>query len=172
MTTTTQPTCEQRVEAAMASRLEDIRLLWCFNPQKDAKLDGSTIRIGDDIEIELRDEDLASDPDWRETHDFHITEAVDRARCEYGLSFDYVAPYTFGDQPEAYFRYQISYGGPSEEIRFYTNQDFSLHRAEFWFLDWFDGAHRDCTQDDAVQALWQDFAECETPRFAYDRAMH
>ena len=65
---------------------------------------------------------------------------------EYGLSFDYVAPETFSDQPEGYFRYQISCGGPGEEFRFYADQktdwDFSVYRVEFWFLDWFDGAPR------------------------------
>ena len=30
---------------------------------------------------------------------------------EYGLSFDYVHPNTFNDQPEGYFRYQLSWGG-------------------------------------------------------------
>lgn len=63
---------------------------------------------------------------------------------EYGLAFDYVAPGTFEDQEEGYWRYQISWGGPSEEIRFYaspTGRGWHMHRAEFWFLDWFDGSH-------------------------------
>ena len=40
---------------------------------------------------------------------------------EYGLALDYVAPGTFKDQKQGYFRYQISVGGPSEEFRFYAN---------------------------------------------------
>jgi len=59
---------------------------------------------------------------------------------EYGLSFDYVAPNTFRDQKVGYFRYQISYGGPSEEFRIFTNPDFTPYKIEFWYLDWFDGA--------------------------------
>jgi hypothetical protein len=59
---------------------------------------------------------------------------------EYGLSFDYVAPHTFRDQRVGYFRYQISWGGPSEEFRIYTNPDFTPYKIEFWYLDWFDGA--------------------------------
>lgn len=58
----------------------------------------------------------------------------------YGLSFDYVAPNTFGDQLEGYFRYQLSWGGPSDEFRFFVNLDLSCHRVEYWYLDWFDGA--------------------------------
>ena len=38
--------------------------------------------------------------------------------ADYGLCFDYVAPETFGDQSQAYFRYQLSWGGPSDEFRF------------------------------------------------------
>ena len=61
---------------------------------------------------------------------------------EYGLCFDYVAPGTFDDQTEGYFRYQLSWGGPSDEFRFYVGPEFKCHRIEYWFLDWFDGASR------------------------------
>ena len=55
---------------------------------------------------------------------------------DYGLSFDYVEEGTFKDQREPYIRFQISWGGPSEEFRFYANDT-----CEFWFLDWFKGEH-------------------------------
>lgn len=61
---------------------------------------------------------------------------------EYGLSFDYVAPNTFTDQKRGYFRYQLSWGGPSDEFRFYTDENFNLTRIEYWFLDWNDGAKK------------------------------
>lgn len=64
---------------------------------------------------------------------------------EYGLGFDYVAPSTFRDQREPYFRYQLSWGGPSDEFRFYASRErgfWTPYRIEYWFLDWFDGAHR------------------------------
>ena len=56
------------------------------------------------------------------------------------LSFDYVEPHTFGDQPEGYWRWQFSWGGPSDELRAYVNRDDRIHRLEYWYLDWFDGA--------------------------------
>ena len=63
---------------------------------------------------------------------------------EYGLCFDYVAPFTFKDQREGYFRYQLSWGGPSDEFRIYAQKiddyRFSVYKIEYWFLDWFDGA--------------------------------
>ena len=59
---------------------------------------------------------------------------------EYGLGFDYVPADTFGDQTAGYFRYQLSWGGPSDEFRYYTDAAFSIDRIEYWYLDWFDGA--------------------------------
>ena len=67
---------------------------------------------------------------------------------EFGLGFDLVEAGTFGDQPEPYYRYQISWGGPSEEIRIYE-----AARAEYWFMDWFDGAGIDVTNEPIVKEL-------------------
>jgi hypothetical protein len=67
---------------------------------------------------------------------------------DYALGFDYVAPETFDDQPEGYFRYQLSLGGPSDEFRFFVNPDLSCHRIEYWFMDWFDGASRILSGED------------------------
>jgi len=89
----------------------------------------------------------------------HNMESLD----EYGLCFDRVYPETFDDQPEGYWRYQISYGGPAEEIRFYfdhsTPSDESggasrCYRIEFWHLDWGDGANVDITDDETARRLW------------------
>ena len=54
---------------------------------------------------------------------------------EYGLCIDYVPANTFKEQPTGYKRYQISWGGPSEEFRVYAP-----NHVEFWYMDWFDGA--------------------------------
>ena len=56
------------------------------------------------------------------------------------LGFDYVPPHTWDDQPEGYWRWQFSWGGPGDELRGYVNENKELHRLEYWFLDWFDGA--------------------------------
>ena len=63
---------------------------------------------------------------------------------DYGLSIDYVEAGTFKDQKEGYKRYQISWGGPSEEFRIYHTGSI-----EFWFLDWYDGASIPVTGEDA-----------------------
>jgi len=68
---------------------------------------------------------------------------------DYGLCFDYVEKDTFDNQDEGYFRYQLSWGGPSDEINFYRDG-----RIEYRYKDWFDGAVRELdTTEDWVQWL-------------------
>jgi hypothetical protein len=63
---------------------------------------------------------------------------------DYGLCIDMVEAGTFKGQREDYIRYQLCWGGPSQEFRIYKNGD-----VEFWHLDWFDGAHVDVYGEDA-----------------------
>ena len=72
------------------------------------------------------------------------------------LGFDYVEPHTFNDQPEGYWRWQFSWGGPSDELRGYVNEHRELHRLEYWYMDWFDGAH---VQVAADAHAWQQMQE-------------
>lgn len=72
----------------------------------------------DDIAIFMNAEDYDNVPDLGSFYD-------------YGLCFDYVELGTFNDQKEDYFRYQLSWGGPSDEIRFYDDGTI-----EYVFLDW------------------------------------
>ena len=81
-----------------------------------------------DEQWKLRREDL-SDPEFE------------------GLGFDYVEPHTFTDQLEGYWRWQFSWGGPSDELRAYVNELKEIHRLEYWFMDWMDGAKIDLTQE-------------------------
>ena len=55
---------------------------------------------------------------------------------------------TFSDQRAEYIRFQLSWGGPSEEFRFYANGD-----CEFWFLDWYVGEHKNLQSDDKDTVL-------------------
>ena len=82
---------------------------------------------------------------------------------EYGLDFSYVAPETFTDQLEGYYRYQLSYGGPSQEIRFYVSPDadgilcHTPYKIEFWHLDWYDGASINITDSQLAKDLYNYF---------------
>ena len=72
---------------------------------------------------------------------------------EFGLSFEYV-PGT-DENPEGYFRYLMSWGGPADEFRFFVGPDYRLYKVEYWFLDWFDGAKVTLSPDMAViQDTW------------------
>lgn len=168
-------TCANKVNAACESRLEDIRTM--LNPEpSDVTLgdDGTldTVFYCGDHEIryqdtsEFRDENGELDMDAFIADSFQdICEVMSERFFEYGLSFDYVEPETFDDQNEGYLRFQISCGGPSEEIRFYVSPtqnsgyygvypDWHLYRAEFWYLDWFDGASVDITKNETAILLF------------------
>ena len=80
---------------------------------------------------------------------------------EYGLCFDYVAKGTFENQKRGYFCWQLSWGGPADEFRFYLDECFDTYQIEYWFLDWFDGAKVDLTGQDyaLLEEIFQDFKD-------------
>jgi hypothetical protein len=76
----------------------------------------------------------------------------------YGVAFYYVPPHAFPDQPEEYCRYQLSWGCPCDDIRFFVDaDDLTCHRVEYWFLDSGDDAHRVLDDDDKVllDEIWE-----------------
>ena len=56
------------------------------------------------------------------------------------LGFDFVPVDTFKDQERGYWRLQLSWGGPSDEFRIYTNEENQIDYIDYHYLDWFDGA--------------------------------
>lgn len=80
---------------------------------------------------------------------------------EYGLSFDYVPKGTFSDQKRGYFCWQLSWGGPADEFRFYVDEELDVTEIEYWFLDWYDGAGKLLTGDDfkLLDEIYQDFKD-------------
>ena len=93
---------------------------------------------------------------------------------EYGLCFDYVPALTYSDQKEAFFRYQLSWGGPSDEFRFFVDPDLSCHRVEYWFLDWFDGTHRVLSGEDEslLCEIWEWFREIAALKLDQTKSEH
>ena len=71
---------------------------------------------------------------------------------EYPLCFDYVEANTFGEH-EAYHRFQMSCGGPQDEIRFYELKKDYVYRVTYAFLDWYDSAEIDITKDAIAERL-------------------
>ena len=70
----------------------------------------------------------------------HLKDRLKEIHTVEGLCFDYVDPNTFTNQKEGYWRWQLSWGGPGDEFRIYVNPDKSVHRIEYWYMDWYDGA--------------------------------
>ena len=145
---TEQPTCEERVQAALDGRLLDLKCM--FRPNETTN--GELAEFLDGMGVDTPE--LADGETWDDYED----SLEDNAREEvynYGLAFDYVTPGTF-DNDAGYWRYQISWGGPSEELRFYSRD-----RVDFVYLDWFDGADRRLYGDQAetAGALWDWYDE-------------
>jgi|TARA_B100000424_G_scaffold199326_1_gene156472 hypothetical protein len=76
-----------------------------------------------------------------------------------GLSFDFVEAGTFEGQSVGYWRFQMSWGGPSDEFRIYTDYDKNINYIEYWYMDWFDGASIR-VNDDVIYHICQIFLEC------------
>ncbi len=89
-----------------------------------------------------------------------MIDSIQTSFSDYGLSFDFqegeineeAGDYT----KEPYFRYQLSWGGPSEEVRFYENGQI-----EFVYMDWFCGCGVNVTRDETFKSLKQYFEDCE-----------
>jgi len=71
---------------------------------------------------------------------------------DYGLGFDFVESDGDYNDGAPYFRYQMSYGGPSDEVRFYESG-----MIEYVFLDWFVGVGFDVTDEPWAQWLRDNF---------------
>ena len=83
-----------------------------------------------------------------------LNAMTDREIKDYPLSFDYVEADTFGTH-DAYHRYQMSWGGPQDEIRFYDpfNSTFNEGKVVYAFLDWYDGAEIDIKAEPITKRL-------------------
>ena len=77
----------------------------------------------------------------------------------YGLCFDYVEKNTFEDQERGYFRFQLSWGGPSEEFRIYVDYDKQITHIEYWFLNWGDGAFIEVDEDSICYEVCEQFID-------------
>ena len=98
-------------------------------------------------------------------------EYVDDLGCfaEYGLCFDYVER----DDSDNYFRYQISWGGPASEYRFYADSELKPYKVEYWFLDWFDSARRNLigNNEELLLEIFECFSDCGTVESVFNAAI-
>lgn len=88
---------------------------------------------------------------------------------DYGLSIDYRLP---EGRKAGYLRYQLSWGGPSDEIRFYfTHGARQCHKIEYVFLDWGTGVGFDVTNEDWAQWLFDWFNDSQTVETEVQKAI-
>jgi len=171
--TAKQPTCAERIHDAWKRRSDDLRAM-LIPSTSDVELsdDGTldTILRLDDVEMRYSQEFTADYRD-EETGDLDLDamlddvfdELADEARerfYEFGLSFEYSESV---NGEAGYWRFLMSWGGPSDELRFYTDQAGFVYRVEYWFLDWFDGDGIEVSGE-LIDAIWDALTGGETPQ--------
>jgi len=164
---TKQATCEERIRTELESTMDTLRTLF--------RADSMGLEGGEEWDADEAYPEKMCDicGEITECMDFQGWDQNICKTCleklddlgtfnEYGLCFDYVAAGTFDDQEQGYFRYQLSYGGPSDEFRFYTDAGRNCYCIEYWFLDWGDGAHRELRDDDKtlLKQIFGYFEDC------------
>lgn len=160
-----QPTCSEKIEPAWKRRRTAIDAL--LTPEDHAELiddgtldtvisiDGEEYRFSQDEAADYRDANGCLDLEVLIAESDTLRDDLDQQFSEYALAFDWVAPGTSENQPRGYYRYLISCGGPSEEIRFYCDiGQPTPDRIEFWYFDFTDSACKDITNDTVASRIW------------------
>jgi len=83
---------------------------------------------------------------WEASHE--VKEEI----YDYGLSFSWMPAAEPGEP--GYFCWLLSWGGPQDEFRFFVDGDLDLYKAEYWYLDWGDGAKVNIPIDDDKRPPW------------------
>lgn len=120
----------------------------------------------DQIEEEKKEKNLADDDNFSMLSGFlqdDIREQYEERFNEYGLSFDYIE--LDKDIEQDYFSFQLSYGGPSDEIRFYDNGAIA-----YVYMDWFYGVGLNITRDEVFKQLRDWFKELDVLNFEQKRS--
>lgn len=145
-----QKTCEERVDKYLEMVQDDL--------EKAIQLVGWE-KYGHTIDKDDEIREHFDDPDDEDSFDL-ISWINSNSLC-----FDYVEPGTWSEEIDykegvgkrslGYWRYQIAWGGPQYEIRWYMeDRDGEPDKTLFWFLDWYDGASREPTSN-VIDRLWE-----------------
>jgi len=115
-----QPTCEQRIDAHLESRLEE------FLPDVES---WSIRKCAKRLRAESRDVERRNVEDLRS----EVRELVRDQASESVLSIERITTY----------RLCLSWGGPSDYFELHWHEDSGAwHNGHYLFQDWFDGARR------------------------------
>ena len=158
-TTTKQLTCKDRIKKDYREECRQLSSL--FSVMSGTYTPEELETFADSFSMDV--EDLSND---------RLCDKAYKALSQYGLGIDYVLPNTFTGQRKGYLRWQISWGGPSSEWRFFfVPGESDAYRIEYWFMDWADGAKVGCTGGRVAKLLWNYLQECDYPRNCYESAM-
>lgn len=147
---------QEVAEKYFQSRLEDLKFFERFNHVEDEAEFVEALKDLDELE-EIKDAIQHWETNTREFHN-------------YGLSFDKPEFPDFDEsedddtEKEPYYRYQLGWGGPSDEIRFY--EDGTI---EYVYMDWFCGIGFDVSDVDGIEWLLDYFESCDMINWDRDR---
>ena len=143
----------------LESRRDELKVLFCNPTIREVYNELSELRK--DILEEVKENKLSQEDEFYDIANDDLREKLYTAKAEYGLSFDFIGELEEDEDgeiqwkdDECYYRFQISYGGPTEEVRFHHDGTI-----EFVYLNWFCGCGIDVTQDEVFQAVKWDFEE-------------
>lgn len=139
------------------SRLDDLKVLYDYSDctieevYNYLKSEGNREAMKE-ILIAMHENRLTRDDNFSDLDLDDVCDSIMDSQANYGLCFDYVES---DEETEDYFRYQFSWGGPSDELRIYENGSL-----EYVYLDWFVGVGFNVTKDETMQAVKTFFDEC------------
>ena len=147
---TQQRSCADKAQERFENREKDFIQAKEFYDKYEDAIEGEKIALQEKLENSELYEDVSGYEDFFD----YINN--------YGLCFDYVERGTFTDQERGYFRYQLSWGGPSDEFRIYVDYDKQITQIDYWFLDWGDGASIRVDKDSIAYEVCEQFTELST----------
>jgi len=147
---TQQRSCADKVQERFENREKDFVQAKEFYDKYEDAIENERIALQEKLENSELYEDVSGYEDFFD----YINN--------YGLAFDYVEKGTFTDQERGYFRFQLSWGGPSDEFRIYVDYDKQITHIDYWFLDWGDGASVRIPEDSIAYEVCEQFTELST----------
>ncbi len=117
----------------------------------------NNLKCADLIQQKFQDRNNDISDIFQLKNDYQEYDNSYEALNEFGLSIDYIEPNTFEDQEHGYIRYQLSWGGPSDELRFYLDDNKELYKCDYAYMDWFDGAVIDVTEEENIKELYDNY---------------
>jgi|TARA_Y100000310_G_scaffold20202_1_gene19713 hypothetical protein len=161
----------EATQTALNSRSEDFNLFTGSPSIREVYNHLYNKQLKTELVQEVKDQRISQEDEFYTYIDnSEMQDTIQTSFAEYGLSFEYkegeIDEETGDYSKEPYFCYLLSFGGPSEEVRFYENGAI-----EFVYMDWFCGCGVNVTRDETFINLKQYFEDCEMLDFESKREL-